>query len=702
MTIIHAATSDQLLVATIIPPIAENNIKAVRLHIDFDSTWDSFSGKSAVFTTSKNSLPYEAVLSAAGDCLIPHEVLAEESKLFITAKGVSPSGETKTTTRLVVKILNGTPAVIVSDPSPDVYKQLLSRHGETEKALAVERARINNLAKLTSGSTTGDAELLDMRVDIYGNTHETAGEAMRAQNSKLTENLELATNAIVKEPRFPYNYRWINEFGEIKDDNNYKTSEIMDLADCVAIKFKLYEYNKDNTHLSMIAYYDENLKHIESITAVANENKLVEMVVIPPTTAKYAVACIYRPLENQSYVRFYYAAHELNKSTEEVIDLCEAPTETGYIWATNGSLTADENWAHTGFIRVKSGKTLEISMYGHQSVRSIGFFNENKELIDSVVGSVSYLCGTSERMAYGKVIIPEKTAFVQLCYRLNANQESRCKYIADFIESMNEASEASQNIESLKSQMAALNQNADKVLKGKTVFLAGDSRSSTDYSFYRTNLEEKSGASVIVGGASGWKTSQIASNSYFERLKNYPHDFSLWLVGGNDIGASGTIGTFNSTSPNGQKGEAVVTETNISADYAGNTFIQAVDHIMRKYKSLYYDWKALNNGHKPKMIFCTDIPQKRSGGGSTWSLKENWERKRNAIIECAEKNNVALLDLYALCNFDMRYEPEWTSPTDKVNNNGLYFMDGLHPNKYGIDIITSLEIEEIKKYLTIY
>ena len=239
-------------------------------------------------------------------------------------------------------------------------------------------------------------------------------------------------------------------------------------------------------------------------------------------------------------------------------------------------------------------------------------------------------------------------------------------------------------------------------LYGKRVFLAGDSRSSTDYSFYKTTLEAKCGCVALVQGASGKSASYNASDAYFERLANNPHDFSLWLVGGNDKGT--TVGTFSADSVNGKAGETVVTETDISVDFAdlsGVTFVQAIDHIMRKYKALYYNFKALNNGHQPKMIFCTDLPQQRSNSSSAWSQKANWERKRNAIIECCEKNGVTCLDLYKLCGFDMSFEPYWTEPTDKVNDNGLYFMDGLHPNQYGIDIITSLEVQEMLKYVRV-
>lgn len=183
MTIIYAATNDQVLVATILPKLAQNNVNMVRLHVDFDNKWDSVTARSAVFTTSKNPKPYEVIFSAAGDCLIPSEVLAEECKLYITVKGVNSSSKTvKTSTRLTVRVLEGTPVVVVSDPSPSVYQQLVT-------ANAVNEARINNLAKMKEGSTTGDAELLDTRVGYDGKIYQSSGIATRAQTDDVVKTL---------------------------------------------------------------------------------------------------------------------------------------------------------------------------------------------------------------------------------------------------------------------------------------------------------------------------------------------------------------------------------------------------------------------------------------------------------------------------------------------------------------------------------
>lgn len=56
--------------------------------------------------------------------------------------------------------------------------------------LSLERSRINNLATLQEGSTTGDAELQDIRVGYDGTTHETAGVAVRDQVGKLSGDIK--------------------------------------------------------------------------------------------------------------------------------------------------------------------------------------------------------------------------------------------------------------------------------------------------------------------------------------------------------------------------------------------------------------------------------------------------------------------------------------------------------------------------------
>lgn len=70
----------------------------------------------------------------------------------------------------------------------------ISRAKETEEVL---KSRIDNIASLPEGSTTGNAELLDIRVKANGTTATSAGNAVREQVSELKgdfDNLPIELN----------------------------------------------------------------------------------------------------------------------------------------------------------------------------------------------------------------------------------------------------------------------------------------------------------------------------------------------------------------------------------------------------------------------------------------------------------------------------------------------------------------------------
>ena len=62
----------------------------------------------------------------------------------------------------------------------------ISRAKETEETL---KSRIDTIASLPEGSTTGDAELQDIRVKADGTTAASAGNAVREQFSELKGDL---------------------------------------------------------------------------------------------------------------------------------------------------------------------------------------------------------------------------------------------------------------------------------------------------------------------------------------------------------------------------------------------------------------------------------------------------------------------------------------------------------------------------------
>lgn len=200
MTTIELVANDQLLQVTVNPTISSGEQNTVDVHVDFSDDWDGFS-KSAVFFTSLNKNAIYEIVMTDGKCIVPAEVMEKSCLLYVGIRGVnSENNEVKTTSLVKLKILEGTPTGNSTEvePTPDVYQQLLTAYGKTDNSISVERARIDNMSTLKEGSTTADAELLDIRVKADGSTATSAGNAVREQVSELKSDLNELYDAETK------------------------------------------------------------------------------------------------------------------------------------------------------------------------------------------------------------------------------------------------------------------------------------------------------------------------------------------------------------------------------------------------------------------------------------------------------------------------------------------------------------------------
>ena len=84
-----------------------------------------------------------------------------------------------------------------------------------ETKVAVQKSRMDAFTAMKEGSTTGDAELADMRIDIFGNTFENAGTAIRANFEMQEEAIENSLSTVY----LPVSYEKISNMGFVLNNS---------------------------------------------------------------------------------------------------------------------------------------------------------------------------------------------------------------------------------------------------------------------------------------------------------------------------------------------------------------------------------------------------------------------------------------------------------------------------------------------------
>ena len=127
MTTIRLLTSGQHLAAVQKVKLASGDVDSVFLDVSFDSSWDEFTARTAVFYTSHDDTVLEMLL-IDNKCTVPHEVLSKEGTLFIGVRALTTDGtKIKTSSIVKMKIVQGANAAYTTiSPTMDAYQQYLA------------------------------------------------------------------------------------------------------------------------------------------------------------------------------------------------------------------------------------------------------------------------------------------------------------------------------------------------------------------------------------------------------------------------------------------------------------------------------------------------------------------------------------------------------------------------------------------------
>lgn len=186
MSVIRASVTDQRLKITEAPILASGGQNETSVVFTFCEKWDGFV-KTAIFYRDENEV-YYCVLDAENTCVVPWEVCSESGTFYIGVFG-DKDGTRRTSTTVRYKVKRGavTDDLYPSDPTPDVYSQIMDMVMDAQdNSVQVTEQDLTEEEKATVRDNIGAASVDEVPQDavLY-----TAQELTNEQKSRARRNI---------------------------------------------------------------------------------------------------------------------------------------------------------------------------------------------------------------------------------------------------------------------------------------------------------------------------------------------------------------------------------------------------------------------------------------------------------------------------------------------------------------------------------
>lgn len=264
----------------------------------------------------------------------------------------------------------------IFDEIEEAWDDLTGQVAENTQDIATQTARIDNIVALPSGSTQGDAELMDIRVGADGITYSTAGDAVRGQYEDITDKLTNVKIVNLFDKTTITTGKRFDGAGNIIDDNTCFISDFIEIKEGLT-----YIKNKTADVYHRVAYtvWANSQPYASNLLLLSYANETVA-----PSNACYVrVSGLLTELNTYSFMesntKDNIARNNINLITEKTNNLINTDNSvSGYLLYT-GEIQESSSYLTSDFIKVKAGESVIIS----PRIRKFMAYYYNKYRIDA-------------------------------------------------------------------------------------------------------------------------------------------------------------------------------------------------------------------------------------------------------------------------------------------------------------------------------